>query len=264
MAAIDLRITRRRSAFVSLTAMSEGFTKQRLERLAAIENWHFWFVGRRAMVEDLLHTHASLPGLHLDLGCGTGHMLKTMTRRGVRAVGVDMRPEGLVSTRRINPDAILVRADATHLPFKAGSFDSVTVLDVLEHVDDDALLSEIRTILRPGGAAVLTVPAMPWLWSWRDDEAGHLRRYTRPALAWALSRAGFEVVVMRYYQCLLFPLVAASRLIGRRNSRTRDLEERRIPFVNVLFSWINSFEARLGRHVALPWGSSLVAVCARP
>jgi len=244
--------------------MTEGFTAQRLERLEAIEDWHFWFVGRRAMVDDLLHTYASPPGLHLDLGCGTGHMLQTMTRRGVRAIGVDMRPEGLVATRRVNPDAILVRADATLLPFRAGSFDSVTVLDVLEHVDEDALLSGIRTVLHPGGAAVLTVPAMPWLWSWRDDEAGHLRRYTRPALAQALTRAGFDVVVMRYYQCVLFPLVVVSRLIGRRNSATRDIEERRIPLANFLFSWINTIEARLGRHVALPWGSSLVAVCARP
>jgi hypothetical protein len=69
------------------------------------------------------------------------------------------------------------------------------------------------------------VPAMPWLWSYRDEDAGHLRRYTRRRLNRLLVGAQLRVREMRYYQCLLFPLVAVTRLFGRKRPGLRDFEE---------------------------------------
>jgi SAM-dependent methyltransferase len=196
----------------------------------------------------------------LDLGCGTGASVGRLARCGYRAIGLDLRPEGLAATRRAFTDAALVRAGASPLPFDAGVFDAAVLLDVLEHVDDTAVLAEVHRVLRPGAAAVITVPALPWLWSHRDEAAGHRRRYTRPGLVRALRQAGFAAVETRYYQCLLLPLAILTRRLGRRGPRLRDLEDRPPAALNAVLAGVNLLEAKLGRFIRWPWGSTLVAV----
>jgi SAM-dependent methyltransferase len=244
---------------------AESFSKERLARLGQIEGWHFWFSGRRTLVRELMNRTPMDHPLHLELGCGTGSMARDLKARGHRVVAVDLRHEGLERSRLMDPSAMLVRADATCLPFRNVSFDVVTALDVLEHLDDDAALLQLHRVLKPGGRMILSVPAMPWLWSARDEDAGHLRRYTPRLLEAALLRARLSVVAIRYYLFILFPLIALSRLLGkgRGGLRARDREEIRIPLVNRLFAWINEAEGKVAAKVSLPWGSSLIAVCTR-
>ena len=247
-----------------MTASNKGFSAERLARLEEIERWHFWFRGRRILVNHLISRESiERHPLHLEIGCGTGRTAREMSERGHRVVAVDLRPEGLQALRRADPSAMLVRADATKLPFRRESFDLVTALDVLEHVDDTAALNELREVIRPNGRLIVSVPAMPWLWSARDIDAGHMRRYTPILLRGALMRARLVVVTVRYYQFVLFPIVVVSRFFGRgaRGLAARDREEIRIPFLNKLLGWVNSAEAVISAHVRLPWGSSLVAVC---
>ena len=237
------------------------FGPDRLARIAEMERWHFWFMGRQAVVDQMWRKHLAGTVDVLDVGCGTGHTSRALAARGHRVVGLDMRPEGLFALRQAEPDARLIQAEAPHLPFAAGSFDAALLLDVLEHVDDRSLLQQARYVLRPGGWLVLTVPALPWLWSYRDRAAGHLRRYTRAGLRQALSSEGYAIRDLRYYQCLLLPLVLATRLFGRRGPALRDLEERPLPLMNALMTKINLAEVRWNERIAWPWGSSLVAVC---
>ena len=116
-------------------------------------------------------------------------------------------------------------------------------------------------ILRPSGWALLTVPALPWLFSYRDTAAGHRRRYTRRALVDALEEARLQLREARYYQCLLLPLVAVSRLLGRRGPFFRDREDHPHPLLNGLLGRISGLEGKLGEFVRWPVGSSLAAVC---
>jgi ubiquinone/menaquinone biosynthesis C-methylase UbiE len=239
-----------------------GFPAERLARLAALESWHFWFVGRRDLIDRLLDRHAPVAGQRvLDLGCGTGRNLELGSVRGWRMVGLDARPEGLASARLHRPSSLLIRADATRLPLRDRTFEGVLLLDVLEHADEGLLLAEVERILRPRGWAVVLVPALPSLWSYRDRAAGHLRRYTRRSLTAALAAARLQVVESRYYQCLLLPLVWCTRMLGRGGASWRDLEERPAGWLNRVLTWINRCEVASD----LPWpcGSSLVAVCRR-
>lgn len=239
-----------------------GFSAARLSRIAEIERWHSWFVGRRALLLKLLARHA--PGADhpvLDIGCGTGHMLEVLEDRGYKVVGLDLRPEGLRATKHSRPAASLSLAAATHLPFPDNHFGAVMLLDVLEHTDDTAAAREAQRVLRPGGYAFVSVPALPFLWSFRDEAAGHLRRYTKGRLLQVFSEAELRVQDVRYFQCLLLPLLVASRLLGRSGPATRDLEDRSLPILNGVFTSINKIEVLLGDVVRWPWGSSLVVVC---
>src|SRR5919205_807012 len=91
----------------------------------------------------------------LDLGCGAG-MLALLKRKGVTLFGVDLSPEGALASRRNGYD-FTCAAELTRLPFADDSFDYAVSLDVLGHVDfgeKDAVLSEIRRVLRPGGVTL--------------------------------------------------------------------------------------------------------------
>ena len=79
-------------------------------------------------------------------------------------------------------------------------FDSALMVNVLEHVGDDAsMLSSIRSILRPNGVLLLFVPAGPWLYGTLDEKVGHARRYTLPGLKRLVQDAGFAVETIRYF-----------------------------------------------------------------
>ncbi|MBI4380684.1 MAG: class I SAM-dependent methyltransferase [candidate division NC10 bacterium] len=247
---------------ISQDVLACPFGPDRLSRLSQLERWHFWFVGRRALIDRLLNRYLDGQAqVVLDLGCGTGLMLEILMRRGHRVVGLDLRPEGLYATRQVLPRSWLLQAEVTYLPLRDNAFGAVMLLDVLEHVDDRSLLAEVQRVLRPGGLAVITVPAIPWLWSYRDEAAGHLRRYTRQRLFSVLTDAGFHVREMHYYQCLLLPLVVITRLFGRRGPRLRDFEERPLPIFNAVMTWINRLEVQLSDLISWPWGSSLVVIC---
>lgn len=232
-------------------------TSSHVDRIRRAEGWHFWFRGRRALVGRLLARHAvSKEQRILDVGCGTGLLAERLRRRGFRVVGLDR----VVGEHRGAPT---IRADAVRLPINDGSVDVCLFLDVLEHVDDRAALAEARRVLRPGGLAILSVPAAPSVWSHRDRVAGHLRRYSRRGLVRVLSGAGFRVEEIRYYQFLLFPLFLVSRMVGRRWAGMTDLEERLPRLLNAVLAWITGLEVRMGDVVPWPCGSSLAVVCRR-
>ncbi len=238
-----------------------GFAPARLRRLEAMaERRHFWLAGRFELVLGLLRQVAPEAPLVVDLGAGTGAGAAALEARGFRPLGLDLLPAGLAAARGRRPGAKLVQADVRQLPFANGSIAMVLALDLLEHLEEGPFLAELARVLAPGGAAILSVPALPALWSHRDVAAGHLRRYGRPTLRRALAAAGLEVEVLRFYQFALLPAVAAARLLGRWGSGPAALEERPGRLVNRLLTALNLAEVRLGRHVPWPWGSSLAAV----
>jgi SAM-dependent methyltransferase len=238
------------------------FDRKRLAVLAGLEEWHFWSVGRRTLVTRLLQ-QAIRPGdgRLVDIGCGTGSIARHLARGGYRVVGIDpLAGEADPSTCR---DLAIVRGSALDLPVSSGACAAVLLLDVLEHIDDERALREAHRALRPGGVALISVPALPWLWSQRDDQAGHLRRYTRRTLFPLLARTGFAVDDWTAYECLLLPLVAVSRLRPWRRRSGLAYEDRPGQAVNRLLGWINSAELAIGRVTRWPIGSTLVVRCRR-
>jgi len=243
---------------------SPSFSPERLRRISELEQWHFWFVGRRSLLIRLLSEYLPEKSSYvLDLGCGTGHTMALLENQGYRVAGMEMLAEGLKLAQGQAPAASLVQADALRLPLAQHSFDAVLLLDVLEHVDDQALLSEVHRVTRPGGLLFVTVPALSCLWSYRDVAAGHLRRYSLTGLQELLISGRFHVYHITYFQFFLLPLLMVTRLLGRRGPRLRDYEESPGLLINKWLARLAILEVQSERWFRWPLGSSLVAVCRR-
>lgn len=186
------------------------------DRMQAIDSHHWWFAGRRAIVTALLRRFAPAGTQRLlEIGCGTGSNLAMLQRFGtVDAVEPDDGARAIAAAR----SGIAIRGGfmphGVDLPDAA--YDVITLLDVLEHIDDDSgTLALLRRKLAPGGRLLLTVPSAPWMWSAHDLAHHHHRRYTWPQLRERLRSAGFRVCHHSHFNTLLYPLIAAARLAGR-------------------------------------------------
>jgi SAM-dependent methyltransferase len=195
--------------------LSVDFDSAHFERLAAVEDGHFWFRARGRLIAALLARYFSSARRFLEIGCGTGSVLATVSARfpAMTVVGADACHRGLgIAARRLAPGTELCQIDAGRIPF-IDEFDVVGAFDVLEHVHDDlAVLGEIFRAVRAGGGAVLSVPQHPWLWSGTDVVAGHRRRYRRSELEEKATAVGFTVVRSTAFVTLLLPVLLASRL----------------------------------------------------
>ncbi|MFA7332322.1 MAG: class I SAM-dependent methyltransferase [Candidatus Delongbacteria bacterium] len=236
-----------------------------IDQMERVQREHFWFRARAEILLALLQPLLR-PGLRvLDAGCGTGLLLSRLTG-GLRLAGLDQSPRALEHAAARLPGAEL-RAGSLPgpLPFQPASQDLILLTDVLEHIEDDAgSLLALRDLLAPGGRLLLTVPALPTLWTRHDEEHGHFRRYTRPQLALRLAAAGFELEKLSYYNCLLLPLVLAVRELKRLLGRDGDDMETPARPLNSLLYQVFALERHWLPRANFPLGVSLVAVARRP
>jgi 2-polyprenyl-3-methyl-5-hydroxy-6-metoxy-1,4-benzoquinol methylase len=147
---------------------------------------------REQLLLDLFLSAAPGPQV-LDAGAGQGTMSIRLERLGFEVTSTDVSGAAVAVLReRLGGD--VEQASVTDLPFADESFDGAVLGEVLEHVEDDrGALAEIARVLRPGGVLALSVPANPKLFGPSDEWAGHVRRYTRPALLEACAAAGLTV-----------------------------------------------------------------------
>lgn len=234
-----------------------------------IEDRHWWFTGRRRIFLALLDRHLG-PGdgsrRVLDVGCGTGTMLGYLSRYG-EAEGIDADPEAIRFCRERGVDRVR-QVEPGPLPHDSGTFDLVTALDVIEHVDDDiALLREMARVLGPGGMLLASVPAYRWMWGPQDEIANHKRRYVARELRERITEAGLGLRRVSYFNTLLFPAIAAVRALRPYHPGSSDLRsdfELTTPGrTNDLLARTFSAEAWLVPRVNLPFGVSILALATK-
>ncbi len=222
-----------------------------------VEDRHWWFRGRWAVIEALL-ARTALPASPriLDAGCGTGLNLRRYGAYG-RAEGFDPSPEAVRFCAERGLDGV-TQAAMEDLPYKDGSFDLIAATDVVEHVADDVLaLRELHRVAAPGAALLLTVPAYSWLWSEEDERLHHYRRYTRPQLRRAIETAGWKTEIATYFNSLLLPPIAIARQLPKRGGEVAEVE-RTPAWLDAPLSWPMRLEARLIRAgVSFPAGVSV-------
>jgi len=228
--------------------------------MAALEQRHWWFVARRKIFDKLIST-LPLPANAqiLEAGCGTGGNLSMLARYG-EVFGMETNAQALILAAAKRKALIAEGRLPDAIPFPGQMFDLIVLLDVLEHLDDDAAaLRALRARLKPGGWLIVSVPAFQFLWSRHDEVHHHKRRYVARNLRAAIKGADYRVQYLSYFNTWLFPLIAAARLAHVGSGHSSDLS---MPnkFVNALLRQIFSSERWLLGRITLPFGVSLLAL----
>jgi SAM-dependent methyltransferase len=231
--------------------------------MAAAERDHWWFRGRRVFIERALAT-VPLPAAAriLDAGCGSGGNLALLARVGT-VYGFECDPEARGVAEGLGIGTIAAGALPDRVPFGDTTFHAIGLFDVLEHLPQPVeSLQALAARLVPGGALVLTVPALPWLWGPHDTVHNHFRRYTAATLRAHVSAAGLRVEWLTYMNALLLPLTIAQRvkerLLGYRVEALMSS-----PAVNRLLYNTWMLERAWIPQRRLPIGLSLLAVARR-
>lgn len=230
-----------------------------------VEDSHWWFVGRRAILESFLGQICSklqTPGSGLsilDVGCGTGANLEMLSQFG-SAEGVDVSDDALEFCRRKGLN--VKKGLAETLPFADEAFDITTALDVVEHLDDDiAGLKEMHRVTKSGGYSLIFVPAFMWLWGVQDDISHHRIRYTKRQIVERLEKAGFAVERATYANFTFFAPVLGGRTVMKLTGIKPASENNiNISALNGIFGKIFSAEKYWLRNMNFPFGVSIVVV----
>ncbi|HXJ93310.1 MAG TPA: class I SAM-dependent methyltransferase [Terriglobia bacterium] len=228
-----------------------------------LDETYWWFVGRRAIVTQILSKFVKQAAVAVDVGCGSGRNMLILRNHAGLTIGLDRSSAALALASALGFP--VARADGQVLPLAAGSADLLTALDVLEHLDNDmTALAEFHRVLRPNGFLLLTVPAYRFLWSEHDEALLHRRRYVASELHIKLARSGFRAVKRSYAVFFpFFPIVLYRLFRGLvpKNPLEPAASHVMLPGpLNSLFVAALRLEGRLMGGISLPWGTSIIAV----
>ncbi|HEU4510984.1 MAG TPA: class I SAM-dependent methyltransferase [Pyrinomonadaceae bacterium] len=232
--------------------------------LFTVEQSHWWHTGRRkiiaSFVEEICRRVTDRRPRILDVGCGTGANLLMLSQYG-DAEGVDISEDALAFCRDRGLDKVRLGA-GEQLPYEDATFDLVTALDVVEHMDNDlAGLKEMRRVLRPGGHVLLFVPTFMFLWGLQDDVSHHRRRYRLSELRRVLEEAGFEIERTTYANITFFlPILLIRQLMRVTGIKAESENNINVSAMNGVLGKLLGAESWILRYVNLPFGVSGLCV----
>jgi len=235
-----------------------------------------WDEGFYAKYTDTLKPQR--PGARvLDVGCGVGQVVGRLAQGGFEAHGVDVSEPNIDRARKVCPNCQIY--DGTRLPFPGGEFDRVVVVDMLEHVADEAaFVAELARVTRPGGRLIVNTPHLKETALRRfrhalgqtDERHGHLRPGYTPSRLAALLGDGFTVESERTYSRFFSELVDTGinwgvALLGKPGSAKgqvvtgTDLGKHRAMFLaySAIYPFVWAF-ARL--DALIPWASGYMLI----
>ena len=153
-----------------------------------------------------------LTGRILEAGCGTGNLTRILLRSEKVSFlhAIDMDP---AYVRRVEEQVVDSRLQVTASPAEdfcpaeyqspEGAFDAIVSSNVLEHIEDHtSVMHNFRRMLRPGGVALILVPAHPFLYCDLDRNLSHFRRYRRQDFLDLAQETGLEVLRLRHFNPL--------------------------------------------------------------
>lgn len=235
--------------------------RREYERLYLAEERVWWFRSLHLFLERILLRYLNKKSLILDVGCGTGGLVKDLTEQGHRVVGLDYSPVALDFAKR-RSNAGLVLATANQIPM-AANFDFLVCVDLLEinGIDPANLVSGCLRVLKPGGYAVFVAAAHQWLLSEHDRAVNSTRRFTVGQLKELLERSNAKILRSTYLFFLLFPLLALRKLLNpvRQSQAAEEASsdvEASPQILNGLLFAVCALEAKLLPSFNFPLGTS--------
>ncbi len=201
----------------------------------------------------------------LDIGCSSGFLIDNIRAEMPNAfvIGTDVVMGPLTKLAAAHPEIPLMHFDLTTCPLPDNSVDAVVLLNVLEHIENDALaVSQLFRILKPGGAAVVEVPAGPELFDVYDELLMHYRRYKIKGLADLFLNAGFYVPFRSHMGFFLYPGFFVIKQLQRNRWKNISEEEKSALVAkninqtggNPIFRLLMEFELFIGNMLSYPFG----------
>ncbi|MBI3103874.1 methyltransferase domain-containing protein [Candidatus Daviesbacteria bacterium] len=241
-----------------------------IDKFTEIEDFHWWFEGRRQILSKIFKKFLQKKledVVILDIGCGTGSNIKFLSNFG-NVHGIDNMKLAIDYCKKKGAKKVKL-ANACKLPYRNRMFDVVVFLDVLEHIENDELaIKEAKRVLKKNGLIIITVPALPIIWSQHDSMQNHHRRYRRDEIESLAENANLKILNMVFFNFLLsFPIVIIRFLskislfkgLGEHDSQL-NFNLAKIRIINKILLTIFKTEIAFSKFINYPFGISLLAV----
>lgn len=248
--------------------------------LLHMQREHFWYRGRHQLLLNVLNREVSAnfgeaKTLHaIDLGGGCGGWLEYLKQHApgmfqTLALGDSSIHALTLAKPVVGAYADRYQVDLLDLTWQE-EWDVVFLLDVLEHIPDHVeVLRQIRKTMKPGGLLFITTPALYFFWTHNDDLARHQRRYSKADFRQLAGEVNLNFVRADYFMFFLSPALMLYRMMVRphKTATPEELQEylwrsHQVPgkLVNSILTQVFLAEAALVNRLAMPWGTSILAV----
>jgi SAM-dependent methyltransferase len=239
-----------------------------VDTLDKVRRHPWWRARAKLALAALQAEHIRPPASVFDVGCGWGVNFQALENSGYRATGFDISRRILELIDR--SDRQLVEADITK-PLPAGftPCDGLFALDVIEHLDDDrGAVCRFASMVRRGGVVIVSVPALPELFSEYDRIQGHRRRYVPETIRAAFAGTELAIRKVFWWGAWMVPILRRMRQAtggGKRAPSRIYADYLRLPqwpaplLMNFAYQWEHGRALR----GSLRTGTSLFAVAVR-
>ncbi len=241
--------------------------RKEFERIYKLQKADWWFgKSRNAIVISLLKKYfKNTKGIKLlDIGCSEGAFLEFLEKENIDFSAIDIDETAIKICQERGYGDKVKYGSATNIPFEDASFDTVTALDVVEHIQDDKkVISEMKRVCKVGGHLLFIVPVHPWLWSSNDAAYHHVKRYRKSEIIGLVKSLNLQIEKITYFMSFLFPFFVFVTY-WKKIFQPHKIESNVVKFIprwfNIGLSGIMKLEKELLLNYNLPFGSSIIVV----
>ena len=223
------------------------------------ESKHWWFKARREILNIQIKKYSTKKKMSiLDFGSGSGTNIHMLSKYGeVDVYEKDNKTSNFLK-KKFNKNRIKIIKKC----FSKKKYDLILAADVIEHIKNDKkVINQLNKILKKNGLLIVTVPAFQFLFSKKDKDLKHYRRYNDKNLS-KLFNSKFIKLKISYYNFLLFiPISLAIIFFKVINYQfINDVEKKPNLIINYILYSIFRLEKFILNFINLPFGISVLSV----